>query len=148
MDQPNSKKVLFLCTGNSCRSQMAEGLLRHLSGGLIEPFSAGLSPQEQIHSLAIKVMEEIGIDISDQKPKGVGTYLGKATISIVITVCSKAEKSCPRIWPGLSETNRLYWPFIDPAEAEGTEEEKIYAFRQVRDQLKKKISEWLKSLKI
>ncbi len=142
----NSRKVLFLCTGNSCRSQMAEGLLRHLSGGRLEPCSAGLSPQEQIHPLAIKVMEEIGIDISDQKPKGVGTYLGKTTISIVITVCSKTEESCPRIWPGLSETNRLYWPFTDPAEAEGTEEEKIYVFRQVRDQLQEKISDWLNGL--
>ncbi|KJS03595.1 MAG: protein tyrosine phosphatase [Desulfobulbaceae bacterium BRH_c16a] len=141
------RKVLFLCTGNSCRSQMAEGLLRHLSEGRLEACSAGLAPKEHIHPLAIKVMEEIGIDISGQKPKRVGTYLGKETISFVITVCSKAEESCPRIWPGLAEANRLYWPFTDPAEAEGTEEETMTVFRQVRDQLKEKISEWLNSHK-
>jgi arsenate reductase len=144
----NTRKVLFLCTGNSCRSQMAEGLLRHLSEGRFEACSAGLSPKEQVHPLAIKVMEEIGIDISGRKPKGVGTYLGKEAIAIIITVCSKAEESCPRIWPGLSQNNRLYWPFADPAEAEGTEEEKMALFRQVRDQLRDKIVDWLNSREI
>jgi arsenate reductase len=93
-------------------------------------------------------MEEIGIDISGRKPKGVGTYLGKQAIAIIITVCSKAEESCPRIWPGLSQNNRLYWPFADPAEAEGTEEEKMVLFRQVRDQLREKIVDWLNSREI
>jgi arsenate reductase len=139
----NTRKVLFLCTGNSCRSQMAEGLLRHFSKERLEACSAGLTPKVQVHPLAIKVMEEIGIDISDRKPKGVGTYLGKEAIAVIITVCSKAEESCPRIWPGLSEKNRLYWPFADPAEAEGTEEEKMAVFRQVRDQLRDKIIDWL-----
>jgi arsenate reductase (thioredoxin) len=144
----NTKKLLFLCTGNSCRSQMAEGLFRHLSEGRLEACSAGLSPKDQVHPLAIKVMDEIGIDISGQRPKGVRTYLGKETISFIITVCSKAEESCPRIWPGVAETNRLYWPFADPAEAKGTDEEKMVVFRQVRDQLREKISEWLNSLEI
>lgn len=127
---------------------MAEGLFRHLSEGRLEACSAGLSPTDQVHPLAIKVMEEIGIDISGQRPKGVRTYLGKETISFIITVCSKAEESCPRIWPGVAETNRLYWPFADPAEAKGTDEEKMLVFRQVRDQLRVKINEWLNSLKI
>ena len=140
-----TRKLLFLCTGNSCRSQMAEGLLRHLSAGRVESLSAGLSPQDRVHPLAVKVMAEIGIDISGQKPKGVGTYLGKETISFIITVCEKAEDSCPRIWPGLAESNKLYWPMPDPAAIEGTDEEKLSVFRQVRDQLRDKINDWLNS---
>ena len=115
MSPSQSRKVLFLCTGNSCRSQMAEGLLRHLSAGRFDACSAGLAPQDRIHPLAIHVMAEIGIDISGQKPKSVKTYLGKATISYIITVCTKAEEdTCPRIWPGVADINRLYWPFDDP----------------------------------
>lgn len=98
-----------------------------------------------IHPLAIKVMDEIGIDISGQEPKSVKTYLGKATISFIITVCTKTEDSCPHIWPGIAEKNRLYWPFDDPAGVEGTIEDKLRVFRQVRDQLREKITDWLNS---
>ncbi len=143
---PSTRKVLFLCTGNSCRSQMAESLLNHLANGSLEARSAGLSPQERVHPLAIKVMDEIGLDISARKPKGVDVFLGKEAFTFIITVCSKAEESCPRIWPGLADLNRLYWPLADPALAEGTEEEKLVVFRQVRDQLQEKISRWLKGM--
>ena len=145
MVRNTSRKVLFLCTGNSCRSQIAEGLLRHLAEGRFDACSAGLSPKDHIHPLAIQVMAEIGIDISGQEPKSVKTYLGKASISYVITVCTRAEDSRPHIWPGVAGKNRLYWPFADPAAAEGTIEEKLRGFRQVRDQLREKINGWLNS---
>ena len=146
MAQNMARKILFLCTGNSCRSQIAEGLLRNLSEGRFDACSAGLSPHDHINPLAIKVMDEIGIDISGQEPKSVKTYLGKATISYIITVCTKAEDSCPHIWPGIAEKNRLYWPFEDPAAVEGTAEDQIQVFRRVRDQLRGKIAEWLNSV--
>lgn len=148
MAQGNRRKVLFLCTGNSCRSQIAEGLLRHLAGESYDACSAGLSPHDHIHPLAIQVMDEIGIDISGQVPKSVKIYLGKTSISFIITVCSKAEDSCPHIWPGVVEKNRLYWPFDDPAATEGTMEEKLLVFRRVRDQLQKNITNWLNSMEL
>ena len=95
------QNVLFLCTGNSCRSQMAEGLLRHLAGERFEALSAGLEPGKEVHPLAIQVMAEIGIDISSQQPKAVDVYLGKTMIHYLIIVCNKAQSTCPRIWPGL-----------------------------------------------
>lgn len=143
MTQGKARKVLFLCTGNSCRSQMAEGLLRHLAEGRFDACSAGLAPRDHVHPLAVQVMAEIGIDISGQQPKSVKIYLGKATISCIITVCTRAEEACPHIWPGIAEKNRLYWPFDDPAKALGTLEEKRQAFRQVRDRLQQHISDWL-----
>lgn len=138
--------VLFLCTGNSCRSQMAEGLLRKLAGDRFEVFSAGMEEKESVHPLAVKVMNEIGIDISSQKPKSLRTYLGKETILYMMVVCDKAAKTCPRVWPGLSDKNRFYWPFDDPAEATGTEDEKLIVFRRVRDEIKQKLEEWLAGL--
>jgi arsenate reductase len=142
------RKVLFLCTGNSCRSQMAEGLLRHFAGDRFEARSAGLSPREHVHPLAIRVMAEIGIDIGRQRPKSVKVYLGRETISFVITVCTRAEDSCPHIWPGLAEKNRLYWPLDDPVEVNGPKTEQLAAFRQVRELLQKKIDAWLATMNI
>ncbi len=137
--------VLFLCTGNSCRSQMAEALLRNMDiKGKFEAYSAGLNPAKNIHPLTIKAMNETGIDVSHQQTKGVDTYLGRESIRYIITVCSKAEKYCPRIWPGLPEENRFYWPVEDPAGVSGPEDERLDAFRKARDQLRDKIAEWLK----
>lgn len=137
------QNVLFLCTGNSCRSQMAEGFLRRYAGGHFEVYSAGLDPRT-VHPLAIQVMDEIGIDISGQKSKGVDTVLGKQSFMHAIFVCQQAEKNCPSIYPFALE--KLSWPFEDPAAFEGSEEEVIDKFREVRDQIDRKIQEWLESL--
>jgi len=134
-------RVLFLCTGNSARSQMAEAFLRKYGGGNFEAHSAGLEPKG-MNPFTFKVMEEIGLDISSQKSKGVGEYLGKMLFQHLITVCDDADKNCPITWPGIS--NRMHWSFEDPAVFEGTDEEKLEKFRQIRDQIEQKIKDWLK----
>ena len=145
---PKKQNVLFLCTGNSCRSQMAEGLLRHLAGERFEALSAGLEPNDEVHPLAIQVMKEIGIDISSQQPKAVELYLGKRMIHYLMVVCNKAQSTCPRIWPGLPNEKRYYWPVNDPAAISGTVEEQLAVFREVRDELKEKITSWLYDISI
>lgn len=138
MDQKN--RVLFLCTGNSARSQMAEAFLRRYAGEHFEVFSAGLEPKP-INPLTIQVMAEIGFDISNQTSKSVSVFLGKVLIQRLITVCDQAEKNCPVSWPGVNQ--KLHWSFEDPAAFEGTQEEKLAKFRQVRDQIDLKIRSWL-----
>ena len=133
--------VLFLCTGNSCRSQMAEGLLRHLAGDRFGVYSAGTDPAERVHPLAVRVMGELGIDISDQRPKGVKEYLGKFPIRYLIIVCGGADEACPRIFPGV--LHRLFWPFDDPAKLQGNDEELLAGFRRVRDEIRQRLSDWL-----
>jgi arsenate reductase len=133
-------RVLFLCTGNSARSQMAEAFLRHFAGDYFEVHSAGLEPKE-LNPLTIQVMEEIGFDLSGQSSKSVSLYLGKVHFQYLITVCDKAEKNCPTTWPGVNY--RLHWSFEDPAEFEGSEEQKLAKFREVRDQIQRKILFWL-----
>ncbi len=137
--QPERVKVLFLCTGNSARSQMAEGMLRNLAGIRFEVFSAGLEPQG-INPLAAKVMKEIGLDLSGHESKAIDQFLGEH-FAYVITVCSQAESRCP-IFPGA--TIRLHWPFDDPAAVQGTEEQKLAKFREIRDQIQARIASWLK----
>jgi arsenate reductase len=132
-------KVLFLCTGNSARSQMAEALLRHHAGDRFEAYSAGLEPRG-INPYTMRVMGEIGIPLTGQYSKGVGEYLGKTYFGYVITVCSNAEEKCP-IFPGLSQ--RFHWAFDDPAATEGTDEEKLDKFREVRDEIDERICAWL-----
>ena len=134
------KKVLFLCTGNSCRSQMAEAFLRKYGGDRFEAHSAGLEPKG-LNPFSVQVMEEIGIDISDQTSKGVDIFLGKELFQYLITVCDHAEKNCPTVWPGVN--HRMHWSFEDPATFEGTDTEKLVKFREVRDLIEKKIKEWL-----
>jgi len=124
------KRILFLCTGNSARSQMAEGLLRHEAGERFEVFSAGTHPSK-VRPEAIAVMKEIGIDISGHRSKSVDEFAGP-DLDMVITVCDNAKESCP-VFPG--PTERLHWPFEDPASLEGTEEQRQDAFRRVRDQI-------------
>jgi len=131
------KKVLFLCTGNSCRSQMAEGLLRKLNNEEYEVFSAGVNPTE-VNPKAIEVMKEIGIDISEQKSKHVNEFINQ-TFDIIITVCENAKESCP-IFSGKAE--RLHWSFFDPAEALGYQEDILKAFKEVRDQISEKIQKY------
>lgn len=134
----NTAKVLFLCTGNSARSQMAEGLLREKAGDRFEAFSAGLEP-EPVKPLAVAAMAEIGIDISGQQSKDIADYLGHVHFGYLITVCDRANANCP-IFPGISQ--RLHWSLDDPAAVEGTEAERLDVFRRVRDELTALIDEF------
>ncbi|MDY0162392.1 arsenate reductase ArsC [Desulfobotulus sp.] len=142
----HKRHVIFLCNGNTIRSQMAEGLMNHMAGDRFTALSAGVDPGERVHPMAIAVMEEAGIDMSGHKPKSIKDYLGKEAILHMITVCDKAQQSCPRIWPGLPEGNRHHWMLDNPASVEGSEEERLAAFRKVRDDLRERISRWLETL--
>jgi arsenate reductase len=135
-------KVLFLCTGNSCRSQMAEAFLRLYGSDQFEAFSAGLQPTE-INPFTYKVMAELGLDLAGQRSKGVDEFLGKELFQYLITVCDDADKNCPTVWPGVSQ--RLHWSFEDPAKFEGSEEERLAKFREVRDQIQRRVQEWVAS---
>jgi arsenate reductase len=132
------KRVLFLCTGNSARSQMAEGLLRHEAGERFEVFSAGTKPS-LVRPEAIAVMQEIGIDISGHRSKSVDEFAGQQ-LDTVITVCDHAKESCP-VFPG--HTVRLHWAFEDPAAVEGTEQQRKDAFRKIRDRIHGRIMVFL-----
>lgn len=131
-------RILVLCTGNSCRSQMAEGFFRHYGDDKIEVCSAGLEPKG-VHPLAIKVMAEIGIDISHQTSKHVNEFVGRE-FDYVITVCDNAAERCPT-FPG--NAVRLHWPFEDPAQAEETEEEVMGVFRRVREEMGLQVKQWI-----
>jgi len=129
----NKPTVLILCTGNSCRSHLAEGILR---AALSEDYivaSAGSKPAGYVHPLAIQVMAEIGIDISSHTSKHMNEFLDQS-VETVITVCGNADQACP-LFPG--QVNRHHWPFNDPAHAMGTEEEKLVVFRRVRDEIRR-----------
>lgn len=134
------QRVLFLCTGNSARSQMAEAFLRHYADAQFEVHSAGLEPKG-INPYTIRVMDEVGIDIRHQTSDSVRKYMGFMHFTYAITVCSAADKNCPHaLW---SRGTKLHWPFDDPAAVEGTDEEKLAKFRDVRDQIAAKIQSWI-----
>lgn len=133
-------KVLFLCTRNSARSQMAEGFLRKYAGDRFEVYSAGLEPEE-IHPYTKTVMDEVGINISNQQPKDLKHFLGRIHFGYLIVVCEEVEARCP-VFPGIGV--RLYWPFEDPVVFQGSEVEQLQKFRKVRDQIGEKIKAWLK----
>lgn len=139
MDKP---LVLFLCTGNSARSQIAEGFLRHYGGDRFDSQSAGTAPKP-INPLTIRVMEELGISMDGHRSKSIGEFLGRQSVRHAIFVCSQAEDRCPAIWP--FTYSRLSWPFEDPAAFRGSDEDKLEKFREVRDQIKNRILEWLDS---
>jgi arsenate reductase (thioredoxin) len=132
------KRILFLCTGNSARSQMAERLLRLEAGERFEVFSAGTRPS-LVRPEAIAVMNEIGIDISGHHSKSIDEFVSQ-DLDTVITVCDKAKESCP-VFPG--RTQRLHWPFEDPASVQGTEDQRKDAFRKVRDRIHGRIMVFL-----
>ena len=136
--------MLVLCTGNSCRSQMAEAFLRRYAGGRLRVSSAGTEPAAEIHPLARRVMAEEGLDLEGQYPEDYRVYLGKVPIRTLITVCDGAAESCPAVWPGVEE--RLHWPTEDPAAFVGGDEESLARFRQVRDELKTRVRQWLTAL--
>ena len=140
-EKPN---ILILCTGNSCRSQIAEGYLRHLAGDRFAVFSAGTDPKPAVHPLAIRVMAEDGVEIARQHPKDVSQFLGRMAVRYLIIVCNRANDTCPRIFPGM--LNRLYWPFDDPVEFEGSEAEQLAEFRRVRDEIRQRIGSWLREV--
>lgn len=131
MEKQNKKNVLFLCTGNSARSQMAEGLMRNLRGDEFEVYSAGIDPKG-IHPLAISVMNEIGVDISSQSSKHLDGYL-EMHFDYIVTLCDHAATTCP-LFPG--EGERIHYGLPDPASTEGSDEEKTDAFRKARDKIK------------
>ena len=133
-------RVLFLCTGNSARSQMAEAFLRKYGGDQFEAYSAGLEPKG-MNPLTVRVMEEISIPLTGQYSKDVREYMGKLHFGYLITVCANAEEKCPTTFPGVGQ--RFHWAFDDPAAFEGTDEEKLRKFREVRDQIDERICAWL-----
>lgn len=128
----NKPRVLILCTGNSCRSHMAEGILRAAAGDLFEVHSAGSNPAGYVHPMAIEALKEIGIDISSHDSKHMDTFLDR-DINTVITVCGNADQACPT-FPG--QVKRYHWGFFDPAKATGSDEEVMNCFREIRDQIK------------
>ena len=134
-----AKKILIICTGNTCRSQMAEGFLKSSNKNL-EVFSAGTNAETAVNPYAVKVMAEKGIDISQQRPKSVDLFL-KETFDYVITVCDGAKEVCP-VFTG-SVKHRLHIGFEDPANATGTDEEKLNVYRKVRDQIEKEFLQFL-----
>ena len=146
LDQDGRKRpqVLFLCTHNTARSQMAEAWLRRHAGDRFEVYSAGYEPTD-INPFTRQVMAEVGLDLGGQYAKGVKEYLGKINFAYVIIVCDRAEKTCPTAFPSISR-QRLFWPFEDPVAFKGTDEEKLAKFREIRDQIDQRIRQWLNEL--
>ena len=142
MNAERKRVVLFLCTGNSCRSQMAEALLRRHGGGRFEVHSAGTGPHP-IAERTKQVMAEVDISLDGHRPKHVDELLEALTVDYLITVCSNAEETCPAVWPRSGDLQRLHWPFDDPAAATGSDEDKLALFRRVRDQIDATIRSWL-----
>ena len=136
----NKVKVLFMCTGNSARSQIAESLLRRYAGDKFDVYSAGLEPKS-INPYTKQVMQEIGITLEGHYAKHLREYMGKLNFGYLITVCSDAEEKCPATFPGVS--HRLHWSFEDPAAFVGSDEEKLQKFRDVRERIDQKIKDWL-----
>ena len=139
MERPT---ILILCTGNSCRSHLAEGILRAAVGRRVKVASAGSQPAGQVHPMAIEVMKEIDIDISSHTSKHLNDFL-EHDIHTVITVCGNADSECP-VFP--DQANKHHWPFEDPAQAEGNDEEKRAIFRRVRDEIREKFESYAREL--
>lgn len=138
--KPEKKhKVLFLCTGNQARSQMAEGLLRACSGGSMNIVSAGSRPKDALHPLAVKALAEIKIDIAAAEPKDVKRFLGEG-FNYIITLCDNARDECP-YFPG--DAVRIHWSLTDPAAVTGSKEDRISAFRAIRDEISRRIDDFL-----
>jgi arsenate reductase len=129
--EATKRRVLFLCTGNAARSQMAEGLLRARAGDHFDVFSAGTEPRATVHPLAVQAMAAVGVDISEQRPKHLQPFIGQ-DFDFVITVCDRARDACPT-FPG--DPQQIHWSFDDPAAVPGTEDERSLVFRRVRDEI-------------
>lgn len=133
--------VLFLCTGNSARSQMAEALLRHHASNRFDAHSAGLQPKSAVHPFALQALEEIGVSTSGLRPKPSRDYLGKVAVAHAIIVCSRVNDSCPIVFPFALRTH--YWPFEDPAEWNGSDTEQLEKFREIRDAIDARLQDWI-----
>ncbi len=141
MSEPRKKPVvLFLCTANSARSQMAEAILRDRAGDRFDAASAGLTPT-QVNPLTLRVLDEAGIDTTGLRSKSSAEFLGKVAVRFAVIVCDKAARHCPSIYPFAART--LYWPFEDPAAAEGSDDQRLQKFREVRDQIAARLDAWL-----
>jgi arsenate reductase len=141
MSESAGRRVLFLCTGNSARSQMAEGFLRHLAGDVFEVYSAGIKPRP-VHPLSVEVMKEVGIDISGQTSKGLDALRGVSGFLFLIIVCTHAERHCPATFEPAAM--RLVWPFADPVRLEASDMRLRRNFCKVRDAIRSQIVTWLK----
>lgn len=142
----NKPKVLFLCTGNSARSQMAEAFLRAYAGDHFDVYSAGLEPKGHILPDVLTVMKERGLDMSGQTSKGVEEYLGKTVFAHTVTVCGDAEENCPAVF--LNMGKHEHWPFDDPARMRGDDAERLEAVRAVRDRISARVIQWLEEQNI
>jgi len=143
---PERPRVLFLCTGNTARSQMAEALLRHHAPGRFVASSAGFCPKEAVHPMTLRVLAEAGVDAAGLHPKPSGMFMAKVPVAVAITVCDAeaAERDgCPRVFPFVGR--HLQWPFPDPAAVEGSEAERLAAFRRVRDAVDARLRDWLRT---
>jgi arsenate reductase len=136
-------RVLFLCTHNAARSQMAEAFLRRHGGTRFEAASAGLQPTE-VHWLTRQVLDEIGVDTSALRAKGIGEFLGKVNVHYAVIVCERAEDICPRVYPFAVHT--LHWPFPDPQRVEGPPAVQLQTFRDVRDAIDAHVQTWLRKV--
>jgi arsenate reductase len=132
--------ILVLCTGNSARSQMAEGFLRKYHGDRFEVASAGTDPKPSVHPLAVRAMDEAGVDISAQQPKDFKRFRTNPKVAHVLIVCDHANQQCPRTWMG--DFTRTFMPFEDPAAAGGTEAQQLTVFRRVRDEIEQAMRNW------
>lgn len=135
------RRALFLCTGNSCRSQMAEAFLREYGGEQFEVASAGINPT-RVNPMAVRVMAEVAVDITGQYSKSVDELTGQQ-FDYVITVCDRAREACP-VFPGV--VNQLHWSLEDPAEANGTEEDRLIVFRRVRDEIARRVRDFARNV--
>ena len=139
------RRVLFLCTGNSCRSQMAEAILRDRGGDRVESLSAGAKPSGHIHEGAVRAVDEIGLSVAGQRSKSIDEFLPPqgSPPDLIVSVCSNADRDCP-VFP--ADVERLHWPFDDPADATGSDEEVMAEFRRVRDEIAARIDAELETL--
>lgn len=136
--------ILVLCTANSCRSQMAEGIFRQLLGDQFEVHSAGTIPAKSVNPRAVQVMSEIGIDIGEQKPKDLGLYLGRLSVRHLFIVCEQAENKCPKMFPGMLSRN--VWPIRDPESRDAACADPLEDYRTARDELEARVKEWIETL--
>jgi arsenate reductase len=138
------QNVLFLCTGNSARSLMAEALLRARAGDFFDVYSAGTDPRG-VNPLTVRVLREIGVDTAGLRSKGFKEFFGRLPLRYLIVVCSGADRTCPNVWPAACE--RLFWRFEDPARSEDTDDDPLDRFREVRDLIDERIQGWLAELR-
>lgn len=138
------ENVLFLCTGNSARSLMAEALLRNRAGDVFNVYSAGTTPRG-VNPLTLRVLRELGVDVHGLRSKGVAEFWAKLPVRYLIVVCAVADRACPNVWPGVRE--RLNWRFEDPARGEDTDDDPLDRFREVRDLIDQRIADWVCDLR-